>query len=360
MFSFKRHLIFFHAPRFTYCLYRCQYLSDDSCLQGQTHDSSNSDALSMMWKWRKKVGLTFFLSSNLLNDRYQLDVNVYGEEYIQINSFVGLSRWQNPVKPVQKSHLMARQLSFVVVMKLAERAAWWHRLVMAHNAPYKKSTSGTGLSPSLSAYVLLYFAVKPQTQVCSFLFIRHSIWENTDSPWCWKTSTVNDVNDALTHTHRGIRTYLIFLFSSLYLHFWKKKKNPQSLTEYFGTVVTTEILNWNNCHTRCCEFISQHKEKWFLASIFTWQDAHCIWTNILHFNYFFVPWNDRNNVSASVKVLSNRAHFSLTKKHGLCKYKTKEREREGVDSCLMENIQRTDIQFHGVEIGALTRFLFHC
>lgn len=164
-----------------------------------------------------------------------------------------------------------------------------------------------------------------------------------------------------SHTHTEAYAHTLFSFFPLYIFIsGKKKKNPQSLTEYFGTVVTTEILNWNNCHTRCCEFISQHKEKWFLASIFTWQDAHCIWTNILHFNYFFVPWNDRNNVSASVKVLSNRAHFSLTKKHGLCKYKTKEREREGVDSCLMENIQRTDIQFHGVEIGALTRFLFHC
>lgn len=57
-------------------------------------------------------------------------------------------------------------------------------------------------------------------------------------------------------------------------------------------------------------------------------------------------------LSASVKVLSNAAHFSLTEKHGLCKYNSK----ESVDNCLMKNMQSTGIQFHGADIVALTSF----
>lgn len=39
MLSLRRHLIFFHVPWFTYCLYRCWCLSDGNHLQGQICDS---------------------------------------------------------------------------------------------------------------------------------------------------------------------------------------------------------------------------------------------------------------------------------------------------------------------------------
>lgn len=122
--------LFSSATRFTYCLYRCQCLSDDSCLHGQT-DISSSDASFCDVKVEKDK-----LSFCLLIDRYQERWMCRGKSMskssilMDNNDFVGCSvalssylmeRLHNPVKPVQKI------LSSVVVMELTERTAGLHR-----------------------------------------------------------------------------------------------------------------------------------------------------------------------------------------------------------------------------------------
>lgn len=169
-------------------------------------------------------------------------------------------------------------------MELSERAAWWHRSVMTHNAPHT--------SFFFSVCPALLCSEATDAGLCLFPCYQALYhWYNTDWPLCWKTSiedAVNYVNNAQTHTQRLIACF------SVYVHVWKKRRQrPQTLTEYFGT--DFEVSNRDNCYTRC--FISQHKEKKKIDSNLTapLREWHCL------------------------RVLSNRAHFSLTQKQDLCK-----------------------------------------
>lgn len=141
-------------------------------------------------------------------------------------------------------------------------------------------------------HFLPFITLKPQTAVCAwcFLFIRHSI-AGRDWPLRPKTSTGDAANDgdddAHAHTDRNTYRFLIFLRLPLFLDADEEEMSKS------GLKLRTDRLNvlersWQqkqnlrfysevNCYTRCCGFISQHKEKPFSSLIFTQQDAHCIY-----------------------------------------------------------------------------------
>lgn len=79
-----------------------------------------------------------------------------------------------------------------------------------------------------STYVLVYFEREPQTQVCSFLFIKHSIAERIQTDHCAGKHPLGTQLMMLimhTHTHTQRHTYIPYFPSfSLYLHFLEKEE----------------------------------------------------------------------------------------------------------------------------------------